>query len=483
MAGIAGMFGPKASRATVEKMLETIAHRGPASRRALEGPGFSLGCCEGQFGGHREHALAGGDLEAIALDGIIHNRDWVNHRDADSLWALRQKFGYDCVSKLKGAYAVAIAGGDDLLLARDPVGSRPLFYGQRDDTISFASEAKALRGVTDNVRELLPGMIYSSRRHTQRLPVIRPEVPSFRTRGKARRVLRELLEEVVYDKVKDGSVGGLALSGGLDSSIIAVLARKYLPQLELYTFGLRGSADPDYARQVAAHLGAQKRHYVYTVEPSIAEETVRQAIWHLESFEEDCVNGCVANLLASRFVRRHTSCCLCGEGADELFAGYRLVRDLPDRQRQQSVLDKLFDTAYATSLRRLDRAWMANSVEYRAPFLDTRIVDFARQVPVHWKTDKSSVGKRILRDAFHDLLPEGVVERDKAQFASGSSVDTVLTEIGRTKVSAEEFESHRVTPSGFRLRSPIELWYYRIYKEMFPDEAYEQQVVRWNPVM
>jgi asparagine synthase (glutamine-hydrolysing) len=326
-------------------------------------------------------------------------------------------------------------------------------------------------------------MVYSSRKRTQTLPIVRPETPHFGTRAKARRLLRDLLEEVVYDKVKDGAVGGLALSGGLDSSILSALALRYLPRLEFYTFGLEGSSDPDYARRVAEHLGAGNRHHVHTVKPEVAEETVREAIWHLESFEEDCVNGCVANILTSRYISRFTSCCICGEGADELFAGYRLVRDLPDRARQQSVLDKLIDTAYATSLRRLDRAWMANSIEYRAPFLDTRIVDFARRVPVHWKTGKPWVGKRILRDAFRDLLPDCVIERDKAQFAAGSRVDSVLGEIGNRTVTREDFEANRVTPTGFRLRSPVELWYYRMFKEMFPDEAYERQVVRWNPTL
>ncbi|MBD3314520.1 MAG: hypothetical protein GF344_01925 [Chitinivibrionales bacterium] len=482
MAGIAGMFGPGASRDTVDAMLETINHRGPDSRRVLEGPVFSIGCCEGQFGGHREHAMAGGDLEALVLDGVIHNRDWVNHRDADSLWSLRQKFGYDCVKKLKGAYAVAIAGGEELLLARDPVGSRPLFYGRRDNTISFASEAKALCGITDDVQELPPGIMFSSQKSTQRLPVLRSEGSPFRTRGKARQVLRDLLESVVRDAVKDGSVGGIALSGGLDSSILSALALRYLPGLELYTFGLEGSSDPDHARLVAAHLGAENRHHVHIVEPTIAEETVREAIWHLESFEEDCVIGCVANILASRYISQHTGCCICGEGADALFAGYHLIREMSDRERRQSILDTLIDTAYATSLRRLDRAWMANSIEYRAPFLDARIVDFARRVPVHWKMGKAESGKRILRDTFKDLLPERIIERDKAQFASGASVDTVLREIGRRRISDEEYRAQRITQTGFELRSPNELWYYRLFKEMFPPEAYERQVVRWNPI-
>ncbi|MGC9529866.1 MAG: asparagine synthase-related protein [Candidatus Bipolaricaulaceae bacterium] len=173
---------------------------------------------------------------------------------------------------------------------------------------------------------------------------------------------------------------------------------------------------------------------------------------------------------------------LVGEGADELFGGYfRELRQVPAEEREQ-VAQRLVEIAYNTALRRLDRGWLANSVNYRAPFLDGSVVALSEAIPFDLKVHgaEESVEKWILREAFRDLLPKEIAGRPKLRFSRGSGVDDLMTELTAGKVSEQELAKHPRSSGGIPFNSPKELLYYRSFRKDFPP-GYERLTVRWDP--
>ncbi|MBD3393695.1 MAG: hypothetical protein GF418_16325 [Chitinivibrionales bacterium] len=482
MTGIAGMFGRNASTGVVADMLEIVRHRGPDATHLMHGRGYVLGCCQANLGSKRSDSYVGGDKEGIVFDGHIYNTTPGYMTDAEILLDLSRRYGKRCLSHIDGTYAVAIADEDELMLGRDHVGTRSIFYGTAGGTTYFASELKALKPYADTVAELQPGTVYSSRKGVSQFEMIREKSPPFKTVDKGKKVLRRAIIDATERRMRDQAVGGVALGGGLDSSIITAVALQCDPGLHLFTVGLGKSPDIKNARLVADHLGARKRHHVRIVPEKEVAGMVRDAIWHLESFEEDCVKGCIATMLASGLASEHTNCCLCGEGADELFGGYHVIKQF-GRKRRAAVMNALATIAYGTGLRRLDRGWLANSVNYRTPFLDTAVLGIADRMPVEWKVHgREQTEKWILREAFRDMLPAKIVSRSKQSLATGTSIDAVTGRIAARHVSPGDFARATSTRTGFKLNSPAELWFYQMFKELFPEDSYELQVRRWNPV-
>jgi len=223
---------------------------------------------------------------------------------------------------------------------------------------------------------------------------------------------------------------------------------------------------------------------------TVTDEDIRwvipPAVWYLESFDEDCVSGAIANFFTSRRVAEQSNCVLVGEGADELFGGYLgELKGITDPDERERVSKKLVDIAYGTALRRLDRGWLSNSVHYRMPFLDAAVVAFSKatslDLKVHYdETRQRDVEKWILRKACERWLPEEIANRPKQRFASGTGVDSIMDELTADKVTDEEFRANPRTESGMKLNSPKELYYYRVFREHFP-LGYEHLTVRWDP--
>jgi asparagine synthase (glutamine-hydrolysing) len=150
------------------------------------------------------------------------------------------------------------------------------------------------------------------------------------------------------------------------------------------------------------------------------------------------------------------------------------------------MMEQLIAVAYNTALQRLDRAMMGNSINYRTPFLDSEVTAFCLQIPVDWKVHKQPDGqlveKWLLREAFKDMLPEEIYRREKLRFSGGTGTDPLIEEMGREIIEEGAFtEDSRQTPGGYMLNSPKELAYYRLFKEYFPDPAFESLVGRWDP--
>ena len=485
MAGIAGILGTAQQRDLVEAMLKTIEHRGPDKMRMHRTQRFCGGVCASDLSTPRGEGFALQDGTGVFFDGDIYNERKEGESDADIALALYRKYGRTFASHLEGVFACAIIDENHVLLARDSVGVRPLYWGTTEaGDLCFASEAKALVGIAEDVVDLPPATTYCSETGLAGYVPVHPPTQITASFSAAVNDVRKTLTEAVARRLADGAVGACLLSGGLDSSIIAATAKELGADMPLITVGIKGAPDIENARVMAEHLGME--HHVLLYESEEIRRSVPRAVYALESFDEDCVSGAITNLFASAKARQFTNCILSGEGGDELFGGYHLLKKLPTEAERLRMMERLIAIAYNTAVQRLDRAMMGNSINYRTPFIDTHIIALALQLPVRWKIHDTGNGKLIekyiLREAFKDLLPDQIYRREKLRFAAGTGTDDLMDDVAAGHSDTGEFsQESRTTTEGYILNSPKEMWYYQLFKEKFPAPCFERLVGRWDP--
>lgn len=498
MCGIAGVWG-KCDEETVRAMMRRLVHRGPDGQGIFRNPEAPAVL------GHRRLAImdpAGGDQpirseegnRAIAANGEIYNFTSLRSRmkdryrfqtqsDSEAALALYAERGTACADGLEGMFAFAITDGDDLFVAGDPIGIKPLYLGWRNGDLLLASEIKALIGLTDDVREFPPGSWFHSRIGTRAYYEVPDRTPLLRTIEEHVALTRETLERSVVKRLMSDVPIGAFLSGGLDSSIIAALVRPHVDELHTFTVGIEGSRDLEAARTVARHLDTV--HHEYVLKPKEIAANLRDILFHLESFDQDLVRSAIPCYFTARLASQEVKVILTGEGADELFAGYRYYRDYKDPTLLHRELRRSVRSLHNINLQRVDRMTMAQAIEGRVPFLDVEMIELAQTIPPELKIKKNGgprlIEKWVLRRAFEDLLPAEIVWRDKEQFDEGSGTVDLLSEIvGRWMPSAEarQYSLHHPTA---RLRSSEECLYHKLLCEAYTDPVpIITNVARWG---
>jgi asparagine synthase (glutamine-hydrolysing) len=482
MAGIAGILGT--DNGELARMLDKIKYRGPHETWTNLEQGVNIGCLELNVGGDAKsvshHASDG--KRHVTLDGRAYNPEKGNNSDAETVLYLYGKYGVGFAKKLDGDFACAISDGGEMILARDWVGIKPLYYGHSDGRLCFASEAKALVGIADDVKEFPPGYVYSPELGFHRFKSEAVETPEFENYEQGKKVVRELLMEAVEKRMKDDAVGGVLLSGGLDSSLITYMAHEIKADIECFTVSMEGGQDLPLAKDVTKYLGI--KHHILMFGEKEIKEILPLAIYHQEMYEESCVHGAIANFLAGRFVSPHTKCVLTGEGADEFFAGYDgQFKYGSNPEEVASIVDKLINVAHNTALQRLDRLNAANSYESRTPFLDSKVMDFSMKIPIKDKIHgEEQAGKWIVRQAFEGCLPDHIIYQTKRFFAQGSGVAYIMRAQAEKEISQSELEEFNRVEGHPYLSSVEELYYYRIFKKTFPQPAFDRLVGRWDPL-
>lgn len=501
MCGIAGVWADgetsidmDVARAAVQQMLHLIAHRGPDAEGFCEIDGVGVI-------GHRRLSImdpVGGDqpiysadrTQAIIANGEIYNfpelrnetlrnEVFASESDSEAILHLYARYGDDLVRHLEGMYAFAIVDRSRLVLARDPLGIKPLYWARERGLLYFASEIKALAPFCSEVREFPPGTVFASDvgAHTfYKVPFTMPESrPEAEWVGEVRSTLTEA---VVSHCMSDVGLGAF-LSGGLDSSIIAALAMIQLGSLLTFSVGIKGSSDLAAARLVAEHLGTTHHEYIITEEEVLAH--LPEIIHSLESFDQDLVRSAVPCFFTSRLAALHTKVILTGEGADELFAGYTYHRAINDPVALHHELRRSVTTLHDINLQRADRLTMLHSIEGRVPFLDLRVVALAQRIPVSLKLKGNpAIEKWVLREAFADLLPASIVWRRKEQFDEGTGTATLLPKLIRSLISDEAADEYRRRYPAVMLRSAEECYYHHVLVASYPNPApVLANVARW----
>jgi asparagine synthase (glutamine-hydrolysing) len=489
--GTAGVIG-SGHEATVARMLDTIDHRGRHLAIDSESDGRVVGfvAVRSPEGTDEAVAMAEGDGRAVAAGGEIYNADelWLGLGEApdeeaslsELTLALYRMYGQEALAKLNGSFAAVVIDGDRVILARDPLGHSPLYWGQGPGGLFFASEMKALRQATSDINVVPPGNLVFHDGEVRRFGAGRvPEVLDIDTQGAVREV-RALLEQAVERRTADLDEVGVWLSGGIDSSAVAAVAARHGRRVHTFSCGAEGAPDLVAARTVAEHLGT--RHHEMVVGHAEVARAIPDVVYHLESFDAPLVRSSVANFVTARAAGEEVPVILSGEGGDELFGGYSHFKELDAETLRDSMIasqEALHDTAF----QRVDRMAGAAATRSRVPFADPDLVAFANSLPAHHKIrGDARVEKWVLREAVRDLLPSEITWRPKDKFWSGSGVGRLVAEVAGAQVSAGDFETAAGERADNGIRSREEFHFYREFRRSFPERAAAECVGRTDRV-
>lgn len=451
MNGIVGITAPGKGK-IVNGMLQKIAHRGKESGRVMEVNGVTLGMVWTPYRALRESIF-----DHPALD---HAYGQIYRKQPPTVSELARE---------TLPFALVLITADGLFMARDAMGVRPLYYGYTEDgSFCFASEVKALLHIVKNIQEFPPGFIYSEKDGWEQFIEWQYGEPLDIEPATAASELRQKLDQAVERRVVSDVMGSW-LSGGLDSSAIAALAKPKVKELHTFAGGRAGSSDLEQAQLVANYLGAI--HHEIMISDDVLIESLPEVIWALESFDALLVRSSVVNYLVSKMASNFVDVVLSGEGGDELFAGYDYLKSIEAENLQEELLD-ITGSLHNTALQRVDRCAAAFGLIPQVPFLDRNVLEFAIRLPVEYKlpSEPPRLEKWILRRALDGLLPQQILQRHKEKFWSGAGIGTFFAELADQKISDSEFNREKSLPNGWQLSSKEELMYYRIFREMFGDQ-------------
>ena len=446
--------------------------------------------------------------QVLAVNGEIYNHQELRQRykgryefqtgsDCEVILALYRDRGIDFLEELNGIFAFALYDEerDEFLIARDPIGVIPLYIGyDSDGRVYVASELKALEGQCDRYEPFLPGHYYWSRegkmhRYYQRDWM---DYEAVKANPASVAAIRDGLEAAVCRQLMSDVPYGVLLSGGLDSSIISAVASKYAamriedgsktkaywPRLHSFAVGLKGAPDLDKARMVADHIGTVHHEINYTVQEGL--DAIRDVIYFIETYDVTTVRASTPMYLLARVIKSMgIKMVLSGEGADEIFGGYLYFHKAPDARAFHEETVRKLSKLYLYDCLRANKSLSAWGVEGRVPFLDKEFLDIAmRTNPEAKLCPGSTMEKKIVREAFADMLPKEVAWRQKEQFSDGvgySWIDT-LKAVTAAAVSDEQM-AHAAERFPINTPQNKEEYYYRsIFAEHFPSESAARSV-------
>ena len=421
------------------------------------------------------------------------------------------------LEELNGIFAFALydAEHDEFLIARDPIGVIPLYIGyDNDGKVMVASELKALEGQCDHYEPFLPGHYYYSKTPGMKRYYTRDwfEYASMQKKyniddsKKAAEQLAEAApqEQAAVEQIHDALEAsvkrqlmsdvpyGVLLSGGLDSSVISAVAEKfsairvenggetkaYWPRLHSFAVGLKGAPDLAKARLVAEHIGTVHHEINYTIQEGL--DAIRDVIYFIETYDVTTVRASTPMYLLARVIRSMgIKMVLSGEGADEVFGGYLYFHKAPDAKAFHEETVRKLGKLYLYDCLRANKSLAAWGIEGRVPFLDKKFLDVAMGMnPVLKMCPDKTIEKKVVREAFADLLPEEVAWRQKEQFSDGvgySWIDT-LKQITASAVSDEQM-AHAAERFPINPPQNKEEYYYRsIFAEHFPSDSAARSV-------
>ena len=421
------------------------------------------------------------------------------------------------LEQLNGIFAFALydVERDEFLIARDPIGVIPLYIGyDKDGKVMVASELKALEGQCDHYEPFLPGHYYYSKtpgmkryytrdwfeyatmqkkyqiddnqKAAQQLAEAEPQEKA------AVAEIHDALEASVKHQLMSDVPYGVLLSGGLDSSVISAIAEKYSttrvenggetkaywPRLHSFAVGLKGAPDLAKARLVAEHIGTVHHEINYTIQEGL--DAIRDVIYFIETYDVTTIRASTPMYLLARVIRSMgIKMVLSGEGADEVFGGYLYFHKAPDAKAFHEETVRKLGKLYMYDCLRANKSLAAWGIEGRVPFLDKEFLDVAMGMnPVLKMCPDKTIEKKVVREAFADLLPEEVAWRQKEQFSDGvgySWIDT-LKQITASAVSDEQM-AHAAERFPINPPQNKEEYYYRsIFAEHFPSDSAARSV-------
>jgi asparagine synthase (glutamine-hydrolysing) len=533
MCGFVGVFdidqvkeGDKLREQTL-KMSKKIRHRGPdwsgiyCSKKCILSH-ERLSIIDPQSG--KQPLLTKDGKVALAVNGEIYNHqeirkkyegkyEFLTNSDCEVILALYREKGVNFLNDLSGIFAFALYDSEkDLyLIARDPIGVIPLYMGY-DNAGQFyvASELKALEGVCSSIESFLPGYYFCSKdkkmtkwysREWTNYDAVKSQPLDVEQAAKQ---LRVSLESAVKRQLMSDVPYGVLLSGGLDSSIISAIAKKFSarrvetgdaqeawwPQLHSFAIGLKGAPDLAAAKKVADYIGTVHHEINYTIQEGL--DALRDVIYHIETYDVTTVRASTPMYLLARVIKSMgIKMVLSGEGSDEIFGGYLYFHKAPGPKEFHEECIRKISRLHLYDCLRANKSLCAWGVEGRVPFLDKEFMDVAMSLNPRLKmvvneqngnakyikglnsVKNPGMEKWILRKAFEDMLPEEIAWRQKEQFSDGvgySWIDTLKDVTSKAVTDAEMSRAAQRFPIN-PPRNKEEYYYRCIFEECFPSQT------------
>ena len=515
MCGIVAILNVKeqtqALRQKALKMSQKIRHRGPdwsgiycGSSAILAHERLSI--VDPESGG--QPLYSPDRKQVLAVNGEIYNHQDIRRQfagryefqtgsDCEVILALYREKGINFLEDLNGIFAFALYDEerDEFLIARDPIGVIPLYIGyDSDGTVYVASELKALEGFCERYEPFLPGHYYYSvdpgmRRYYKRDWF---DYEAVKNNAASVEVIHDALTAAVKRQLMSDVPYGVLLSGGLDSSVISAIAEKfsehrieddsktkaYWPRLHSFAVGLKGAPDLAKAKMVADHIGTVHHEINYTIQEGL--DAIRDVIYFIETYDVTTVRASTPMYLLARVIKSMgIKMVLSGEGADEIFGGYLYFHKAPSAKDFHEETVRKLSKLHLYDCLRANKSLSAWGVEGRVPFLDKDFLDVAmRTNPEAKMCPGQTMEKKIVREAFADMLPAEVAWRQKEQFSDGvgySWIDT-LKAVTTAAVSDEQM-AHAAERFPINPPKNKEEYYYRsIFAEHFPSDSAAKSV-------
>ncbi len=493
MCTVFGYRGRGLNNDIIEACLKNTITRGPDDQRimALDGRGYlafqRLAIMDLSSSGMQPFTLDG---NAVVCNGEIYGfrpvkeqlikkgYSFNSNSDCEILLPLYKEHGTDMFAMLDAEYALIIydAESGELIAARDPIGIRPLYYGETEDGgMAFASEPKELVSICKKIMPFPPGHYYKDGRFIQYTDSTKtyPELRSDDEEMILKNIREKLIAGVKKRLDADAPLGFL-LSGGLDSSLVCSIAAKILgKQIRTFAIGMTTDAiDLKYAREVADYLGTE--HHVIYMDEQDLKDTLRELIKVLATYDITTIRASMGMYLMCKAIHETTDVrvLLTGEISDELF-GYKYTDFAPSAEAFQKESEKRIRELHAYDVLRADRCIASNSIEARVPFGDLDLVRYVMSIDPEYKLNTHNMGKYLLRKAFEgDWLPENILWREKAAFsdAVGHSLVDDLKAMAEECYPTDEWKELCGKYSYAAPFTKESLMYREIFEEFYPGQ-------------
>lgn len=398
----------------------------------------------------------------------------------------------DVFNSLDGVFAnISIKNtlnSTDIIVARDPIGIRPLFYIDDDDFYAFSSEAKALIDLSKNVQIFPIGTVFVNgqmHKYYTNLMIYTPSILNYNT-------LFNLFVQSISKRIENcDREFGLFLSGGLDSSLVAGCVQYLKPDLKLKTFSIgmhKDSPDLVYARKMATLLKSEHHEVIFTEAEGI--ESINKVIYLLESYDCTTIRASIPMYLLSKYISTNTNVkvLLSGEGSDELFGGYLYFHNYPNYDDFHNETIKLIKNVHMFDSLRADRCVSGCGLELRVPFFDRTFVDYVVGLYPSIKVPIKGIEKYVLRKSFdipefQKYIDNEVLWRQKNAFSDAVGynwIDSLKKYVDNIDIS----KKYGITISLFSDNTPLnkeELYYRSIFYKHFGITGSLGNVGVWRP--
>ena len=488
------------------EMIKLVRHRGPDWSGIFTSPNAILAherLCIVDINSGKQPIKSESEDLILSVNGEIYNHkkirknknikyNYLTNSDCEVILSLYKNKGVDFLNDLNGIFAFALydAKKNEYLIARDPIGVIPLYIGWDEyNNLNVASEMKSLVKYCKKIEEFPPGHYYSSK-SKKHIKYYKKDWMNYNKISENKTYissLKQALEKSVKNQLMSDVPFGVLLSGGLDSSIIAALVKKFSqkriesdgkkdawwPQIHSFAIGLENSPDLEASREAANYIGTVHHEQTFTIQEGF--DAIRDVIYFLETYDVTTIRASTPMYLLARIIKSMgIKMVLSGEGADEIFGGYLYFHKAPNAKEFHEETVRKLNKLHLYDCLRANKSMAAWGVECRVPFLDKDFLDASMAInPKDKMIGSEKMEKWILRKAFENELPKNILWRQKEQFSDGVGYGWIdfLKEYVESNISDKEFNMRN---KKFPINTPKtkEEYYYRnIFEEFYKSES------------